>query len=248
MAEFDSFTYMSFLTENDDLQQSFLSTDALAPHFEQPQDQIDSYSHFNYQPLQTFNQPLAPTPSQMLMTPQQQTFTSHSQTPIQTPDVVDLIEPSSMTVIKDSKKLGKKNGNKRFDNPNQKVKAACSNCRSSHVACSHEIPCKRCVEHGIGDSCRYLPRKRRTNFKKRKTHAIKEELIEDDEEFNSPEHQLKEELKNNPPPGVFEEGQSGNYFFRSIHVHVNICIDVDKGYVFFRFRTLECHTNTVIRK
>lgn len=50
----------------------------------------------------------------------------------------------------------------------KKVRAACSNCRQSHVACSHELPCRRCVEHGIEATCRYIPRKKRTNFKKRK--------------------------------------------------------------------------------
>lgn len=26
------------------------------------------------------------------------------------------------------------------------LKLACSNCRTSHLACSHETPCNRCVE------------------------------------------------------------------------------------------------------
>jgi len=94
-----------------------------------------------------------------------------------------------------------------------KVRAACSNCRSSHVACSHEIPCKRCVEHGLADSCQYLPRKKRTNFKKRKMHAIKEE-DDDDADSNSngslvdSEAAIKmEEMRRNPPANLFEGGQ-----------------------------------------
>jgi len=52
-------------------------------------------------------------------------------------------------------------------------KAACTNCRQSHVACSHEMPCSRCKTLGLDDSCRYLPRKRRTDFKKRKQEIEK---------------------------------------------------------------------------
>jgi len=61
-----------------------------------------------------------------------------------------------------------------------KIKAACTNCRKSHVACSHEQPCSRCVTHGLASSCSYLPRKKRTNFKKRKRdldpHALPSEV------------------------------------------------------------------------
>ena len=73
------------------------------------------------------------------------------------------------------------------------TKAACTNCRQSHVACSHEMPCARCKvcaikklqlfktyriamsfqNLGLDDSCRYLPRKRRTDFKKRKQEIEK---------------------------------------------------------------------------
>jgi hypothetical protein len=99
-----------------------------------------------------------------------------------------------------------------------KVRAACSNCRSSHVACSHEIPCKRCVEHGLADSCQYLPRKKRTNFKKRKMHSIKDEE-EDDDDSNSNgslvdnDAAIKmEEMRRNPPANLFE-GQPGRPAF-----------------------------------
>ncbi|KAJ1499058.1 hypothetical protein HMI54_012144, partial [Coelomomyces lativittatus] len=67
----------------------------------------------------------------------------------------------------------------------KKVRAACSNCRASHVACSHEVPCRRCVEHGIGDTCKYLPRKKRTNFKKRKQGDGKEDVEETSYSDNS---------------------------------------------------------------
>lgn len=93
-----------------------------------------------------------------------------------------------------------------------KVRAACSNCRSSHVACSHEIPCKRCVEHGLADSCQYLPRKKRTNFKKRKMHSIKDEEEDDDSNSNGSlvdnDAAIKmEEMRRNPPANLFEGGQ-----------------------------------------
>jgi len=51
---------------------------------------------------------------------------------------------------------------------NGNSRTACTNCRQSHVACSHELPCARCVRNGIEDSCHYLPRKRRTDFKKKR--------------------------------------------------------------------------------
>jgi len=99
---------------------------------------------------------------------------------------------------------------KKVSSGGAKLRAACSNCRASHVACSHEIPCSRCVKYGLADSCQYLPRKKRTNFKKRK---IKEEDDNDDEEEDEDElvdHEAlrqMDELRRNPPADLFEGGQ-----------------------------------------
>jgi len=43
----------------------------------------------------------------------------------------------------------------------RQVQRACVNCRRSKTGCSHERPCRRCVNLGIGDSCVDAPRKRR---------------------------------------------------------------------------------------
>lgn len=106
-----------------------------------------------------------------------------------------------------------------------KVRAACSNCRASHVACSHEVPCRRCVEHGLEASCRYLPRKKRTNFKKRKVHDHPDDDLDDLEPHHSSSSfssssssssfidreaaQKMEELRRNPPSALLEAGHSG---------------------------------------
>lgn len=43
----------------------------------------------------------------------------------------------------------------------KQVRRACVNCRRSKTGCSHERPCRRCVNLNIGDSCVDAPRKRR---------------------------------------------------------------------------------------
>lgn len=43
----------------------------------------------------------------------------------------------------------------------RQVQRACVNCRRSKTGCSHQRPCKRCVNLGIGDTCVDAPRKRR---------------------------------------------------------------------------------------
>jgi len=53
---------------------------------------------------------------------------------------------------------------KEKQNQNQKrkrkqVKKACANCRNAHTGCDHERPCKRCVGHGLEDSCVDVKRK-----------------------------------------------------------------------------------------
>jgi len=43
------------------------------------------------------------------------------------------------------------------------VKKACTNCRSSHTACSEGRPCERCISRKIEETCKDIPRKKRVS-------------------------------------------------------------------------------------
>lgn len=42
------------------------------------------------------------------------------------------------------------------------VSKACTNCRKAHSGCDNDRPCRRCVQHGLENSCIDVPRKKRT--------------------------------------------------------------------------------------
>jgi len=98
------------------------------------------------------------------------------------------------------------------------------------------MPCRRCHELGLEASCRYLPRKKRTNFKKRKQpdhqHGAVVKIEDDDPAFAPVDVHTKpvavthkqppstlvdheaalrmEELRRNPPSSLLETGSPGD--------------------------------------
>lgn len=70
----------------------------------------------------------------------------------------------------DEKECSTKVSNKRTDEPSTPpaspysragVQKACSNCKRSHLSCSHSRPCTRCVLSGKEESCQDAVHKRR---------------------------------------------------------------------------------------
>eukprot|EP01088_Endostelium_zonatum_P014695 TRINITY_DN331_c0_g1_i1.p1 TRINITY_DN331_c0_g1~~TRINITY_DN331_c0_g1_i1.p1 ORF type:complete len:449 (-),score=107.38 TRINITY_DN331_c0_g1_i1:244-1590(-) len=99
--------------------------------------------------------------------------------------------PSSNSSTPPKRKRGS-GGTKR-----KQVKRACSNCRKAHAGCDENRPCRRCVGGGKENSCKDVPRKKRsrsrtdtkdkTSYKKdKKNHAnsILETLDADDLNHN----------------------------------------------------------------
>lgn len=86
-------------------------------------------------------------------------------------EVKDSPEPEDSKEDRESGKAKKKKKSKprteeeiRDRKSRKGLKLACSNCRMSHLACSHETPCSRCVEKGMADSCVFIPKRRRRTY------------------------------------------------------------------------------------
>ena len=54
----------------------------------------------------------------------------------------------------------------------RQVRQACQHCRKSHTACEEQRPCKRCVAHGLADSCvdSHTMPKNQTKFPQKRTY------------------------------------------------------------------------------
>lgn len=50
---------------------------------------------------------------------------------------------------------------RRIAQVSQKMNYSCIACRTDHVSCSHDLPCKRCTERGV--RCKYTSRRTKKN-------------------------------------------------------------------------------------
>eukprot|EP01080_Neovahlkampfia_damariscottae_P008080 gene8080-12541_t len=60
----------------------------------------------------------------------------------------------------------------------RQVRQACQHCRKSHTACEEQRPCRRCVAHGLADSCIdvHAAPKTSTNFPQKRSYEQMEKV------------------------------------------------------------------------